>query len=132
MILAHRPSSELRAPRRGTARRGDTIVEALLATMLLTMGVLALVALTIALARDERRLANRRRAATLLAERAAEWLSAPCADVTGARVVDGLQERWSVARAADSLEVLTDSVDMQGVAAGSEHVGHVAVRGCAP
>ena len=131
MISAHRPASELHPPP-VVAPRGDTIIEALVATVLLTVGVLALVALSVVLVRDERRLVSRRRAATVLAQRASEWMSAPCGDATGGRVVDGLQERWQVARAPDSLEVLIDSVAMPADAATSEGVSHLAARGCAP
>ena len=132
MIPTRRPASELPAPPRVIAPRGDTIIEALVATTLLTVGVLALVSLSVVMARDERRLAARRRAATVLAQRASEWTSGPCTDATGGRLVDGLQERWRVARAPDSLEVLIDSVAMPADAATSEVVDHVAARGCAP
>ena len=132
MILAHRPPGAHRAPRPPAARRGDAILEALVATVLLTVGALAFVGLSVVLARDERRLASRRRAAAMVDERTAAWAAAPCADGVGGRVVDGLRERWSVARAADSLEVLVDSIAMPADAGRSEEVRLVAVRGCAP
>ena len=132
MILAHRPARTLSAPCRSVAERGDTILEALVATVLLTVGVLSLVGLSAVLARDERRLTARRRAATMVAERAAVWASAPCGDATGGRLVDGLRERWTVARAADSLEVLVDSIALPPDAAASDAVSLIAIRGCAP
>jgi Tfp pilus assembly protein PilV len=132
MLLAHQYTAARRAPWRSAAPRGDTIVEALIATMLLTIGALALVGLTVVLARDERRLATRRRAAALLAQRAAEWAAIPCGDAAGVRVLGGLQERWQVSRAADSLEVLVDSVAMPADPTAADGAFHVAVRGCAP
>lgn len=124
----------MRAPTgttRPRIRRGDTIVEALVALVLLATGALALIGHTATLARDERRAAARHRAAALLEARAAEWTSLPCADGTGARVVDGLAETWTAWRDADSLAVLVDSLraadDRGGVRAGL-----VTVRGCAP
>lgn len=131
MILAHHPTGAFAVPCPSTARRGDTVLEALVATLLLSVGVLALVGLSVVLARDERRLASRRRAAVMVAEREAAWASTACAEDTGGRIVDGLRERWRVARAADSLEVLVDSVAMPAVTA-AEEVSLVAVRGCAP
>ena len=110
---------------------GDTIVEALVALLLLTVGALALIGHTATLSRDERRAAARHRAAALLDARATEWAGAPCADGAGARTVDGLAESWAAWRDADSLAVLVDSLraadDPGGVRA-----GFVAVRGCAP
>ena len=111
--------------------RGDTIVEALVALLLLAVGALALIGHTATLTRDERRAAARHRAAALLDARAADWAGTPCADGTGTRVVDGLAESWTAWRDTDSLAVLVDSVraadDVGGVRAGL-----VAVRGCAP
>ncbi len=132
MNLSHHPARAFPAPRPSASRRGDTIVEALVATLLLSVGVLALVGVSVVLSRDERRLASRRRAAVLVAEREAAWASSPCADATGGRLIDGMRERWSVARAADSLEVLVDSVAMPADAAASEEVSLAAVRWCAP
>ena len=132
MLLAHHPAGAFPPTRPSAARRGDTILEALVATLLLGVGVLALVGLSVVLARDERRLAARRRAAEVVAEREAAWASAPCGDGTGGRLVGGLRERWSVARAADSLEVLVDSVATPADASAPEEVSVTAVRGCAP
>lgn len=132
MHLAHHPAVAVPAPRPSSARRGGTIIEALVATLLLGVGVLALVGLSVVLARDERRLAARWRAAVMVAEREAVWASSPCGDGTGGRVVDGMRERWSVARAADSLELLVDSVATPPDAAISEEVSLAALRGCDP
>ena len=117
-----------RTPR---APRGDTIVEALVALLLLTVGALALVGHTATLARDERRAAARHRGAAMLQARAIAWQSAPCADAAGARTVDGLAEAWSTSRSADSLEVLLDSVRAPDDPAGV-HAGLISARGCAP
>ena len=122
-------------PRSGTTwprtPRGDTIVEALVALLLLTVGALALVGHTATLTREERRAAARHRAVALLDARVVEWASAACADDASARAIDGLRETWTAWRDADSLAVLADTLrapdDPGGVRAGL-----VAVRGCAP
>jgi Tfp pilus assembly protein PilV len=116
---------------RSARRRGDTIVEALVATVLLTVAALALLALSAVLLREERRAATRTRAAALLAARVAEWRAGPCDAAGGARVVDGLHERWTVWRDADSLEVLRDSV-LAPADPGQGGVAVAAVRGCLP
>ena len=112
-------------------RRGDTIVEALVATVLLTVAALALLTLSAVLLREERRAATRTRAAALLEARLAEWRAGPCDAPGGARVVDGLHEQWTVARDADSLEVLRDSV-LAPDDPGQGSVAVVAMRGCTP
>ncbi|MDF1506130.1 hypothetical protein [Roseisolibacter sp. H3M3-2] len=113
-------------------RRGDAIVEALVATLLLAVGALALLSLGAVLRRDARRGGARLRAAELLEARLAEWRATPCdGPASGTRVVGALRERWTVARDADSLEVLRDSVLAPGDA-GQGGVALVAVRGCAP
>ncbi|MGZ8468560.1 MAG: hypothetical protein ACXWZ7_03950 [Gemmatirosa sp.] len=112
-------------------RRGDTIVEALVALLLLSIGALALVGLTTTLARDERRAASRRRAVSMLEARQQEWSAAPCAEGEGGTVTDGLAERWSSRRAADSLLVLVDSVRAEHDPGGAS-ASLVAVRGCDP
>ena len=118
------------APRHAR-RRGDTIVEALVATVLLTVAALALLGLTAVLLRDERRGATRVRGAALLEARTAEWHAAPCGGAGGTRIVDGLHERWTVAYDADSLEVLRDSV-LAPDDPGQGSLAVAAVRGCAP
>ncbi len=118
-----------RRPTPSRLPRGDTIVEALVALLLLAIGALALVGHTATLTRDERRAAARHHAAALLEQRVVEWEGAPCADDAGARTVDGLVESWAARRDADSLAILVDSLraadDPGGV-----RVGLVAVRGC--
>lgn len=116
---------------RSRGRRGDTIVEALVALLLLAVGALALVGHSAALTRDERRAADRRRAGAMLEARAAEWAAAPCADGEGARTTDGLRERWSTSRGADSLEVLVDSI-VAVADPGGARAALVAARGCDP
>lgn len=115
----------------GRTRRGDTIVEALVALLLLSVGALALVGLTTTLARDERRAASRRRAAAMLEARHQAWSAAPCAEDAGDAVADGLSERWSSRRAADSMLVLVDSVRAEHDPGGAS-ASLVAVRGCEP
>lgn len=113
------------------AHAGSTIVEALVAALLLTVGALALVALATHLRRDERRAATRDRAAELLEERLVGWDRAPCGAGGGERTVGALRERWSVERAGDSLELLRDSI-VAPADTRQDGASLVAVRGCAP
>jgi Tfp pilus assembly protein PilV len=121
----------MRAPRTPPAPRGDTIVEALVATLLLTVGGLALLSLSAVLLRDERRGAARVRAASLFDERATQWTTQPCGGAGGSRQLAGLHETWTVARTADSLEVLRDSVHAPADPR-ERPLALTALRGCAP
>jgi Tfp pilus assembly protein PilV len=112
------------------ARRGDSIVEALVATVLLTVGALALVGLGATLARDERRAALRRRAAVMVAARVGAWTAAPCADADGGGGAPGLVERWRSGATADSLQQLVDSVSSP-VDSTAGAVGLTLLRSCA-
>jgi Tfp pilus assembly protein PilV len=118
-------------PLRPRTPRGDTIVEALVALLLLTVGALALIGHTTTLTRDERRAATRRRAAAMLDVRAADWAAGPCVEAEGGRTVDGLAEAWASRRDADSLLVLVDSIHAPGDRGGAR-AGLIAVRGCDP
>jgi Tfp pilus assembly protein PilV len=125
------PTAPAQARRSRRIRRGDTIVEALVALLLLSVGALALVGLTTTLARDERRAAARRRGAAMLEARLLAWCVAPCADGVGATTADGLTERWSSRRDADSMLVLVDSVQAEHDPSGAS-ASLVAARGCEP
>lgn len=118
-------------PPRPRLPRGDTIVEALVALLLLTVGALALVGHTTTLTRDERRAASRRRAAAMLDARATDWATGECVEAAGGRTIDGLVETWTTQRGADSLMVLVDSIHVPGDP-GGVRAGLVAVRGCEP
>ena len=122
-----RPTS----PRRVRRRSGDTIIEALVACLLLTVGGLSLLGVAATLAREERRATARRRAASVLESRLATWSASPCGPVEGSRRVGGLEERWRTVLDADSVEQLVDSVRVPNDAGGVAD-GVVAVRGCSP
>ncbi len=112
-------------------RRGDTIVEALVALLLLSVGALALVGLTVTISRDERRAALRRHASERLEARMVEWSSAPCVDDAGGTTAGGLAEGWSFRVGADSVLVLRDTVRAEHEPAAVE-ASLVAARGCEP
>lgn len=113
------------------SRRGDTIVEALVALLLLSVGALALVGLTVTLARDERRAALRRHAASVADARLMAWRSTACAEGGGTSSGGGLEERWDARRDADSMLVLVDSVRAEHEP-GAVHASVVAQRACDP
>jgi hypothetical protein len=125
------PSARTSAPRARPDRPGDTIVEALVALLLLSVGALALVGLTTTLARDERRAALRRHAASAAEARLLTWSASPCVEGAGGATAGGLVERWATRRGADSLLVLVDSVRAEHEP-GAVHASVVAARGCTP
>ena len=95
-------------------RPGSSLVEALLALLLLQFGLLALIAASAVAARDLGT-ANRRARAQALARNRVELLRAnPCAPASSGemRWPGGLHEWWTVS-AAGQLRVVVDSVEMQ-------------------
>lgn len=94
-------------------RSGSSLIEALLALLLLQFGLLALVAASAVAARDLGT-ANRRARAQALARNRVELLRAgPCAaPTTGeSRWPEGLREYWT-ASAVGPLRVVVDSVEL--------------------
>lgn len=118
------------APLAAAARRGAALVEALIAALVLVVGVLATVGMVAGSARDARRARRVEDGAAMLAERVARWRAAPCVTGAGEQVTVGWRERWQV-RAAGGLGVLADTVVATGGLA-EPRMGVVAVAGCAP
>jgi hypothetical protein len=95
-------------------RRGSSLIEALLALLLLQFGLLALVAAS-AVAAQDLGTANRRARAHAIARNRVEQLRATrCAGATAghARWPGGLEERWAVTEVGP-LRLITDSVEMR-------------------
>lgn len=119
-----------RAAHPRSTRRGAALAEAIVAGVVLAVGVLAGVAVVARAAGDVGRARAADVGAELLAERVAAWRAAPCAAGTGERVVGAVQERWRVV-VADGLAVLADTVAPASAAPGPR-AGVVAAAGCGP
>jgi prepilin-type N-terminal cleavage/methylation domain-containing protein len=106
-----RGSTARREPRAHASRprNGLTLVELLVALLVLTVGVLALAGTAAQLARAEARAAATARAAAAIDERVERVAAAPCTDDAGTRQVDGLDERWRT-WSADGTAWLADTV----------------------
>jgi Tfp pilus assembly protein PilV len=112
------------------ARCGSALAEAVVAALVLVVGVLATAGAVAGSARDARRARVVEAGAAVLAERVSRWRAAPCAAGAGERVGPGWRERWQVSTAR-GLGVLADTVEAAG-GVGEPRVGVVAVAGCGP
>ena len=99
-----------RSPRR-SLRAGFSLIELLVALLLVIVGLLALAGTTLVLGRERTELGARSAAIRAAAARL-DWLGAgPCQPTSGwAEPTPWLAERWSVALAANSTRELSDSV----------------------
>ena len=86
------------------ARSGISLVEVMVAVVVLGVGLLSLAAANAAFARYARGAAWEARAATL-AHRRIEWLAASCAATSGSATTPGAVERWSSRRVAAIVHV---------------------------
>ena len=95
---------------RGT-RRGFTLVELLVAVLLIDVGVLAMVSATTMLVRRQAGLRTRVVASQLAANRLQHLLAAPCISTTGtATPAAGVTEHWSATLLSSSIRDFRDSV----------------------
>lgn len=96
-------------PRR--RRCGFTLVELLVAIVLIDVGVLALVSESAVLVRSRNSLRLRARAAELASDRVASLSAGGCAPNAGsATALDGTVESWSIALAPNQTREVRDSV----------------------
>jgi Tfp pilus assembly protein PilV len=95
-------------------RNGSSLIEALLALVVLQFGLLALLAANAVAARDLGTANRRARAQSIARSRVESFRARGCAEpVTGqARWPGGIDESWRV-EASGSLQVITDSIEMQ-------------------
>lgn len=102
-----RPSRRIRF----AARRGFSLIELLVALIVVDVGLLALVGTMFVLVRDRSEL-RARSAAIRAASARLDWLGAgPCRPQIGSATASApLTERWSVAIGANATRELTDSV----------------------
>jgi Tfp pilus assembly protein PilV len=110
-------------------RRGTATAESLVALVVLSVGVLALLGLMADGARQERRAAVRMRGTAMLIERAERARAGPCAPGEGSRSVDGYAEVWQ-ADTGDGSLVLRGSVRLPPDA--RQTVALTIVRECPP
>jgi prepilin-type N-terminal cleavage/methylation domain-containing protein len=91
-------------------RRGFSLVELLVALLIIDVGLLAMAGTTIALVRQRTGL-HARATAVRAASTRLEWLgAAPCAPTSGTASSAELDERWSVQLESNATRELTDSV----------------------
>lgn len=109
-MLASPPSRVSGAPRFGL-RRGFSLVEVLVALLVVDVGVLALAGTTLVLVRERTDL-RARSAAIRAASGRLDWLGAgPCQPTTGStELAPRLVEHWSVRLAPNATRELSDSV----------------------
>jgi Tfp pilus assembly protein PilV len=93
------------------ARPGFTLLEVLIAVVLIDVGLLALVASTALLIRQTAELRARSAAVRAAANRLQRLGAATCAPTSGtASGAFGIRETWSIAVAVDGVRELSDSV----------------------
>jgi prepilin-type N-terminal cleavage/methylation domain-containing protein len=105
------PCRQSKAREPAAPRRGFTLVELLVAVLLIDVGVLAMVSATTMLARRQVELRTRAAASQLAANRIQRLIAGPCGAVIGtATAATGVTEHWSVTRLPNSVRALRDSV----------------------
>jgi prepilin-type N-terminal cleavage/methylation domain-containing protein len=96
---------------RFSVRRGFTLVELLVAVVLVDMGLLALVTGTAILVRRQNELRARSAAVRLAGNRLQLLAAGPCVVVSGSgTAAPGVSERWSAEATANHTRELRDSV----------------------
>jgi prepilin-type N-terminal cleavage/methylation domain-containing protein len=99
------------SPRRGAARLGFTLVELMVAVLLLAIGLTGVVATSSAISRMMGGSSREIGAATLAASRFETLRGSQCSAIAnGTAVTRGTTERWSVTQVAPHTFDVTDSV----------------------
>jgi Tfp pilus assembly protein PilV len=107
------PTSSTRAPRITHARTGLTVVEVLVALMLVCIGMLGIAGSTVLALRTAHDAAHRRAAAQRIESRFAQLSATGCSGATVGVTTDparDISERWSVSAVSNGFATLTDSV----------------------
>lgn len=102
-----------KSPRR--PRRGATLIELLVALLLLDLALLSLASMSAVAAKRIADAGRRSRAAVAAANRLERTAAHPCASMTGGVgfVEAGITEMWSVRRLQGGAEI-SDSIDLRG------------------
>jgi Tfp pilus assembly protein PilV len=101
------------APHFKLSRAGLTVVEVLIALMLVSIGMLGIAGSTTLALRTAHDAAHRRAAAQRIESRFAQLSAMGCARATAGAAADSarsISERWSVSAAANGFTMLADSV----------------------
>jgi len=106
---------------RHSARAGFSIVEMLVALMLLALGLLGVAGTAISIARLQRSGASRSLAAAMAESRLELVRHTRCIPPSGDTTVGTLVERWHVVPLSGSMHELIDSVSISGAAHDARH-----------
>jgi prepilin-type N-terminal cleavage/methylation domain-containing protein len=127
----HAPQAVISKSRTSSYRtRGFTLVELLIATVVLAVGLLALTSAGAAIVKLESRGQLFARMAAAGETRLELLRSQRCEATSGASDSGGLAERWSVTQSASRTRVVVDSVapDRESASAGNAYVFRSAIR----
>lgn len=134
---AHRPKLRvLSRPRGGSAGRpGFTLVEVMLAMMLLTVGALALASGSMAVLRNMQQGNSRTLAVDVAQLRFEQLRSMSCGSIplgTGTATTRGLQERWTVTQLSGTSFVVGDTITYVPRSGTTRTFGVTTVIPCVP
>jgi|SRR5689334_14578085 len=105
------------------SRRGFSIVELVVAMMLVAIGLLSLVGANTVLVRRRNEARQRLAAVAAAANRVAQLSSGPCLPVNGAANASGTSEQWAVRPGPNATREIVDSVHF-----GARPAHHFVVR----
>ncbi len=121
-----------RALRRVTRkRRGMTVVELVVAIVLLTMGMLGLAGVSAAILRQMRVSSHQAVATALAASRFEAFEGKPCAQITaGSASTRGVSESWTVSAVGIRAMTIRDTLSFRGSRGTTKKIGLTTVVSC--
>ncbi len=128
-----RTSSRSRVPRARFAndRRGLTVVELVVAIVLLTIGLLGLAAVSASILRQMRVSGHQAVATALASSRFEQFEGKPCAQITaGSATSRGVTETWSVSPVGSRGMTINDTLSFRGYKGTTRKVGLMTVVSC--
>lgn len=112
-------------------RRGVTVVELIVAIVLLTIGMLGLASVSVAVLSQMGLSSQQAVATSLAASRFEQFEGKPCASITaGNATTRGVYERWTVANVGTRGKLITDSLTFSGMRGAQKRMGMSTVVSC--